>query len=385
MSDKLPYIGINQSVICVPPTDTLSMSLDIKILPERTTDSKPYWGVWLLDVSGSMIGSRIDKAKESLIEQVKNLPLETGFNLVIFESSVKTIIKNETITLKSRQKIIDHIKKIRASGGTALFSALQHGIKMVKNYKGNLTKKIILITDGEPGDVVVKLGDKDDPNYKKYFMLAREALEYRASIDTVGALGEHNVYLLYEIAKQSTGKYIFAEDSDELKTKMLIASEQATKIVYSQPSITIIPIMGKIEVDDAVQYKPTVIRMPFEKIHGKLKEYNYKTWMRSFEAGDTYQILIKLRQILNEKNLNLEESNALIKIQFDFGKKGLQTTKEVEVQFSNDSSNHRINPQINKHYANLFSQAEEITEQTIKNDASATQRIQGDETKKISD
>ena len=266
MSQKMPYIGINQSTICVPPTDTLSMSLDIKILPERTTDSKPYWGVWLLDVSGSMGGSRIKKAKESLIEQVKSLPLETGFNLVIFESSIKTIIKNESITMKSRQKIIDHIKKIRASGGTALFAALKHGIKMMKNYNGNLTKKIILITDGEPGDVTVKLGDKDDKNYNKYFMLAREALEYRASIDTVGALGDHNVYLLYEIAKQSTGKYIFAEDADELKTKMVIASDQATKIVFSSPSITIIPMTGQIEVDDAVQYKPTIIIMPYEKI-----------------------------------------------------------------------------------------------------------------------
>ena len=384
MSQKMPYIGINQSTICVPPTDTLSMSLDIKILPERTTNSKPYWGVWLLDVSGSMGGSRIKKAKESLIEQVKSLPLETGFNLVIFESNIKTIIKNESITIKSRQKIIDHIKKIKAGGGTALYGALKHGIKMMKNYNGNLTKKIILITDGEPGDVTVKLGDKDDKNYNKYFMLAREALEYRASIDTVGALGDHNVYLLYEIAKQSTGKYIFAENADELKTKMVIASEQATNIVFSSPSITIIPMTGQIEVDDAVQYKPTIIRMPFEKIRGKFKEYHYKTWLRSFEAGDTYQILLKLRQNLDENDLKLEENNALLKIQFDFDK-NMQETKEVIVKFSNDSSNHRINPQINKQYANLFSQAEEITEQTIKNDASATQRIQGDETKKISD
>jgi uncharacterized protein YegL len=384
LSQKIPYIGINQSVKCVPPTDTLSISLDIKILPERTTNSKPYWGVWLLDVSGSMGGKRIKKAKESLIEQVKSLPLETGFNLVLFESSVKTIIKNESITIKSRQKIIDHIKKIKASGGTALFAALKHGIKIMKNYSGDLTKKIILITDGEPGDFCVELGNKDDKNYDKYFMLAREALEYRASIDTVGALGDHNVYLLYEIAKQSTGKYIFAENADELKTKMVIASDQATKIVFSSPSITIIPITGKIEVDDAVQYKPTIIRMPFEKIRGKFKEYYYKTWIRAMEAGDTYQILLKLRQNLDGDNLKLEENNALLKIQFDFDR-GMQVTKEVFVKFSDDAGNHRINPQINKQYANLFSQAEEITEQTIKNDASATQRIQGDETKKISD
>ena len=141
---------------------------------------------------------------------------------------------------------------------------------------------------------------------------------------------------------------------------------------------------GQIEVDDAVQYKPTVIRMPFEKIRGKFKEFHYKTWLRSFEAGDTYQILLKLRQNLDQDKLKLEETNELLKIQFDF-EKGMQATKDIVVNFSNDSSNHRINPQINKQYANIFSQAEEITEQTIKNNATATIRIQGDETKKLSD
>ncbi len=78
----------------------------------------------------------------------------------------------------------------------------------------------------------------------------------------------------------------------------------------------------------------------------------------------------------------------MVKIKFldfdvDFGKKGMQVHKEIKVNFSTDASKHKLNPQINKQYANLFSQAEEISEQTIKNDASATQKIQGDETKKV--
>ncbi|MHA1718311.1 MAG: VWA domain-containing protein, partial [Promethearchaeota archaeon] len=150
MSDQLPYVAITQSALCVPPTGHLAMSLEIKILPPSTGPKRPFWGIWLLDVSGSMSGKRIKKAKEALIKQIQELPDETCFNLIIFESSVKTIIKNETITSVTRPKIIDHIKKIEAMGGTALFTALKHGIKMLRNYKGNLTKKITLITDGEP-------------------------------------------------------------------------------------------------------------------------------------------------------------------------------------------------------------------------------------------
>jgi len=383
MSQTLPYISINQSALCVPPTSNLSLSLDIKILPEAKTDTKPFFGIWLLDVSGSMTGDRITKAKESLIQQVETLPDETNFNLVIFESSVKVIIKNETITRNTRPKIVEHIQKITALGGTALYTALQQGIKMSREYRGNLAKKIVLITDGEPGDVRVELGNEADPNYQKYFLLAKEAREYKTSIDTVGALGDHNVYLLYEIAKLSTGKYIFAENAEQLKTKMLIASEQTTKIVYNQPSITIAPLLGKIVVDDAVQYKPTVIRMPFEKIRGKLKEYNFKTWLRSFEAGDTYQFIVKLNIELEPDKLGVDQEITLLDIQIDLGGKNLKTNLPVKIQFTADSTKYRINPQINKQFAQIFSTAEEITEQTIKNDASATQRIQGDETKKM--
>ncbi len=378
MLDKLPYINVLQSAMCVPPTDRLSISLDLKMLPDTGIQGNPFYGVWLLDVSGSMSGDRIRNARESLKEQVRKLPDGTKFNLVLFESTVKSVIKNETISSRSREKIISHIDKIKALGGTALFYALEKGVKIIRKYKGDLPKKIILITDGDPGDVPVERGNESDPNYQKYFLLAHEALEYKASVDTVGALGEHNVYLLYEIAKQSTGKYIFAENAQNLREKMTIATEQTTRIVYNQPSISVSPVNGhRIKIDDAVQYKPTLIRMPFERIKD-----NYKTWLRSFEAGDTYQFILKMNIDLDMNTIDREGENHILDIICEFGKK-LQQTIPIKVKFSEVRENHRINPQINKLYANLFSQAEEITEQTIKNDASATQRIQGDETKKI--
>ncbi len=384
MSDQLPYISINQSIICLPRSDTLALTLDIKILPDKNIPVRPFYGIWLLDVSGSMSGNRIQRAKESLIKQVESLPAETNFNLVLFQSTVKVIIQNETISSQTRPRIIEHIEQISAVGGTALHGALKQGIKMVRDYKGPLTKKIILITDGEPGDVRVKVGDQDDSNYKQYFNLAHEALEYKASIDTVGALGEHNVYLLYEIAKLSTGKYIFAKNADELKTKMLIATEQTTRIMFSQPSLEVFAVDGKVTVDDAVQYKPTIIRMPFEKIPAKLKRYKYKTWLRSFEAGDTYQFLVKVRLNLDKKVLKDTGNQHILDVKFNMGKKNLDVTKEIFVKFSDQPADHRINMQINKKFAQYFSTAQEITEQTIKNDAEGTQRIQGDETKKIS-
>ena len=375
---NVPYIQIAQSTLCVPPTDTLSLSLDIKILPDSVETNNPFYGIWLLDVSGSMVGERIENAKTSLLQQIDSLPNGTIFNLILFESRVKYLVKNEIIDNKSRGKISKVIKKIQAEGGTAFYNALEEAIDRIQKYKGQLTKKIIMISDGEPGDVPVELGKENDPNYQRYFMMARTALENGASIDTVGALGEHNVYLMYEIAKASTGKYIFAETAEELQEKMTIASEQTTNVIYDQPTLTILPNDANIEINDAVQYKPTIIRMPFEKIKGVV----HKAWLRSFESGDTYQILLKVTLKLDMQKITREGDNKLLDLNFNFGK-NLDATFPIVVKFSEVSANHKINPQVNKQYANLFGQAEEIKDQTIKNNAAATQRIQGDETKKI--
>jgi uncharacterized protein YegL len=376
-----PHINIIQSAMIVPPQDQLSIALDMKILPDRNVPDEPFFGIWLLDISGSMSGDRLDNAKSSLIEQVKMIPDGSVVSLITFETEIQDIIINRTVDENARKEIIEKIKAITDRGTTSLHAALKRAIELLRSYKGDIkVKKIILISDGDPTDVSVKTGDENDPNYKQYFILAKEALEYKASIDTVGALGEHNVYLMYEIAKQSTGKYIFAENEEELKTKMIIATEQTIKIAFSQPTLVVRGLKGEIQLEDAAQYKPTVIRMPFEKV-GK----DFKTFFRSFEAGDTYQILIKGKLSLDKANLPLDVPVDVLDLDFDFGEPGLKVNKKIQVKFTNDQTKFRLNQDINKKYAGVFTQAQEIADCTIRGDASATQKIQGDETKKISE
>lgn len=377
---KLPYINIIQSCQVIPPSKEIPFAIDIKILPDKNIPFESFFGIWLLDISGSMAGDRLNNAKSSLIEQVNLIPDDSIFSLITFETELEEVMVNVKVDKNTRQQIIDKIKGITDKGTTSLYAALQKGIALLKAYKGELKiKKIILISDGEPTDVVVQAGSENDPNYQKYFILAKEALEHKGSIDTVGALGDHNVFLLYEIAKQSTGKYIFAETEEELKTKMVIATEQTMKIAYSQPTLMVKPKIGNVEMQDAAQYKPTVIRMPFEKV-GR----DFKAFFRSFEAGDTYQIIIKGKMTVDDPTkLALDQSVTLMDLAFDFGGPGLQTNNPITVKFTNDQSKYKLNQDINKKYAETFSQAEEIADMTIKGDASATQRIQGDETKKL--
>jgi uncharacterized protein YegL len=382
MSKSVPFINILQTPSVSPMTEKIALTLEVKILPPNEGGSNPFFGVWLLDVSGSMVQNRkIESARDSLIEQVKTLPEGTIFNLITF-GSVKVRIKNETVTKETRGKIIRTIQELKIGGDTPIYHALEKAFEISRLYHGTLTiKKIILISDGEPTDYICSSEDQNETNFRKFMQFSQMALEYRISIDTVGALHGHNVLLLYELARRSAGKYIFANTAKELKEKMTIASEQATQIVYQQPLIFIRPVLGSCKMQDAVQYKPTLIRIPVERVGS-----DWKVICRSFESGDTYQILVKLDFLFHAnvyKSIPMRTPVVFLKLDFEFGDPTLNVSKSVEIQFADRSEEYKLNPQLVKQYATIYSQAEEISDATKKGDAERTQRVQGDETRKM--
>jgi hypothetical protein len=356
------------------------MTFDVKILPPRETISQPFYGIYLLDTSGSMgEHDKIKSAKESLIEQVKTLPEGTIFSLITF-GPAKVLIENQVINTETRQEFIRVIGKLSIGGTTPMLKALDKAMVLLKNYSGNLrTKKLTLISDGQP-DGGCSDKDPEEVNFKKFMKFTQIALEYKASIDTVGALYGHNVLLLYELARRSTGKYIFANDEQELKEKMTIASMQVTQVLYAQPFLIITPLLGTCVVKDAVQFKPTVIRMPFEII-GK----TWKNFLRSFETGDTYEFIFKLEYQLQPEMIESDELLEILDFYFEFGDPSLSCNKQISIQLSDDPANYRMNQQILKQYSQVFGQTEEISDATRKGDAEATQKIQGDETRKLKD
>jgi uncharacterized protein YegL len=399
----IPYLNILQSLTVGPKSPKHTLCLDIKILPKSEIVAQPFYGVWLLDTSLSMADIRkviqilslatgrnlqlpdgvtpCDKFKaaiSSLKDQVNTLPDGTVFSLIGF-GPVEIIFENKVIDKASKYEILKKLDQLEPVGDTPMYAVLEKAIQLVKSYKGNLkTKKIILITDGYPSDYECSETDPSETNFQRFMVKAKEALEYKTSIDTIAAIDKHNVLLLYEMAKQSTGKYIFAKDTEELTQKVAVASQQATLIIHSNPALTIKPLVGKCTLHDAIQYKPTIIRMPFEKI----KEES-KAFFRSLEAGDTYQIVLKMDyEFTNVNALPSDTPVPILNLYFDFGD-GNFINHEIKVKFSDDPSQFKLNQNINKTYIQYMANAKEISEATLKGDPEATQKLQGDETKKI--
>ncbi|KAB7498347.1 von Willebrand factor A domain-containing protein 5A [Armadillidium nasatum] len=106
--------------------------------------------ILVVDRSGSMGGSKIAKAKTTLLLFLKSLPPGCRFNVISFGSTFQTLFESssERYTESTLKKALELQRSMDADmGGTEIFSALRHvySKKPIPGYP----RQIIILTDGE--------------------------------------------------------------------------------------------------------------------------------------------------------------------------------------------------------------------------------------------
>ena len=110
--------------------------------------------LFVIDISGSMNGDKINQARNSLIEIIDKLRGVDRFNIILFDDKVE-LYSEGFVEATEQSKIHAKIyaeKAVRASGGTGINAALITGIRMFdtrakQDSRGNI---ILFLTDGQP-------------------------------------------------------------------------------------------------------------------------------------------------------------------------------------------------------------------------------------------
>ena len=105
--------------------------------------------IFLVDRSGSMSGSYIRSASETLVLFLKSLPEGSFFNIIGFGSSYKKLFSNSVAySQETLDKATAHAQKMQADlGGTELLTPLEHIFTSLKTLSG-LPRQIFVLTDG---------------------------------------------------------------------------------------------------------------------------------------------------------------------------------------------------------------------------------------------
>jgi len=164
--------------------------------------------IFIIDSSGSMSGSSIRQAKDSLKEALGRLSPTDRFNIIDFDNGFEPLY--ESAMPASISNISDakrFIKRIDADGGTQMLGPIAFALNSRDSSSVNYLRQIIFITDGQSGNeqailAEVQFGIEDD----RFF--------------TIGIGSAPNSYLLTKLADFGRGAFTFIGNQKEVNLKM---------------------------------------------------------------------------------------------------------------------------------------------------------------------
>ncbi|MBN2401224.1 MAG: VWA domain-containing protein [Spirochaetes bacterium] len=165
---------------------------------------------FVLDVSGSMAGEKLEQAKKALLFCVNNLNRGDRFQLIRFSTEAEALF-NELVKADkaNMQKAKNFISDMKAVGGTHIEEAVSLALS-VKD--GGRPHMIIFITDGRP-----TIGETDEDKLVKKI---RNANKSNIRIFTFGIGYDINTHLLDKITKETRAYRYYISPKEDIEVKI---------------------------------------------------------------------------------------------------------------------------------------------------------------------
>ena len=141
-----PLVVVESGVAGSPSALMGSPAVMVSFFPEIAEVACEF--VFVVDRSGSMSGSYIREAAETMVLFLKSIPEGCTFNIIGFGSSYEKLFpKSVPYTQENLDKAVGHVEHLQANlGGTELYPPLEYIFKQPLD--PHLTRQVFVLTDG---------------------------------------------------------------------------------------------------------------------------------------------------------------------------------------------------------------------------------------------
>ena len=161
----------------------------------------------VIDRSGSMVGEKMERAKEAAIVAVDRLNADDIVSVIVFDHTVEVLVPSTKLT--DKEAVRKAIRTITARGQTALFAGVSKGAEEVRKFKQrDRLNRVILLTDGQAN---VGPSSPSDLGY-----LGESLRKEGISVSTMGLGSDYNEDLLAKLASKSEGSHSFIEKASDI-------------------------------------------------------------------------------------------------------------------------------------------------------------------------
>ena len=166
---------------------------------------------FILDVSGSMSGEKLEQAKKALLYCVNNLNTGDHFNIIRFSTEAyslfKTLEKVDKQNINEAKSFIDDLKAI---GGTNIEEAFNLAFK---NYQeSDRPHFVVFLTDGKP-----TIGEMNDDKLVKKIL---DKNKNKSRVFTFGIGNEINTHLLDKLTDETKAWRTYVSNEEDIEIKV---------------------------------------------------------------------------------------------------------------------------------------------------------------------
>ncbi len=167
---------------------------------------------FVIDVSGSMAGEKMEQARKALKFCLSNLNAQDRFNVIPFSTESKPFYPQLVdVSPDKISRAREEVDKLAAIGGTSINEAILDALKMSTG-NGERPYMIVFMTDGEP-----TIGVTDVTQILKN---VSEANKQKVRIFVLGVGTKVNTQLLDRMAEENHGTHDYVTEKEDLEIKL---------------------------------------------------------------------------------------------------------------------------------------------------------------------
>lgn len=262
--------------------DMIYLSFMPEILDSYEDSEKEY--LFIIDVSGSMMGEKLDETKRAVIECLKQLDVGDKFNIIPFESEFEAMnIKSIEYNEENMKKAIRYINKLEPLGGTEILDPIKFAL-----YEKNSDKIILLFTDGQVGneDEIIKFVE-NNVNRSRIFPFG---------IDT-----NVNSSFIKQLAKAGNGKAELIQPNEKIDDKIIRTFARIQTPLLEEITID----YGSNKVIDEIREEKCLFNYEFFNVFAKIEKLQDDIQLKGKILDKEYVWKIN-KDNINNTNVDLE-------------------------------------------------------------------------------
>ena len=262
--------------------DMIYLSFMPEILDSYEDSEKEY--LFIIDVSGSMMGEKLDETKRAVIECLKQLDVGDKFNIIPFESQFEAMnIKSIEYNEENMKKAIEYINKLKPLGGTEILNPIKFAL-----YEKEKDKIILLFTDGQVGneDEIIRFVE-NNVNRSRIFSFG---------IDT-----NVNSSFIKQLAKAGNGKAELIQPNEKIDDKIIRTFARIQTPLLEELTID----YGNNRVIDEIREEKCLFNYEFFNVFAKIEKLQDDIQLKGKILDKEYVWKIK-KESINNTDVDLE-------------------------------------------------------------------------------